>query len=728
MFKDSKAFIRNTIVYFIPFVIMTIMAVVFLKRTFTMLEEKNMSIMEAQMQNVFEKIEDELSLSMEIANGICVDTSLDRNNMLKFDISTLHGIDKLQMYKARMDLCSDLFVYYQSENIVTEKGTTSMEVFLEEQLKLSQQGKNTFHGLIQGKEAFSYSILEKKDGTYYLLLFYYYPKSVHVEEKRIGFLVEIKDISDILQDVLKELDCMSIVLCNDQVIAKINCLQGNVNNNYEQLYKNILDEKKSAGYTVRKTGMRYSDMTILIAVNNRSLSRELFSEGVKMAVVGSVTFVILSMFLWGVGKYRYRILNEIKQFVYNHYPEYEETSRDNDYKFIRKVLEKDLERLQKQNEDFQTFMSIARQQLTWLLLSSNPPYELEIENLLESYEISEGGPYYGVIEFLLIREDELRPEEIIINNPEIFLQYTTQFENATLYIVCVSLDSRDGTHEKRVKLISNIRKELQLREYYCKKISCGLVYQNIREIHNSQNEAIALIQDITLNNSKEVIFFDEKAHVIKRVPHVTYDLLNRFKEFLLQSKLKEAKQVFNALVDGNKNATEDLVVYVRYKVLSVMLEVASERGVSDKEIRNMMVLSNVESQSFEAEVTRVIERTFEQVKVKSPDVEKILEFIEENYWNPELGMQMLEEHFKISGRSISRIMRREINRTYKEYLNEIRLKKACELLESSEWSIQKIANEIGFYDVSGFYKSFKQAENVTPDEYRNSKKGKSEVQ
>ena len=81
MFKDSKAFIRNTIVYFIPFVIMTIMAVVFLKRTFTMLEEKNMSIMEAQMQNVFEKIEDELSLSMEIANGICVDTSLDRNNM-----------------------------------------------------------------------------------------------------------------------------------------------------------------------------------------------------------------------------------------------------------------------------------------------------------------------------------------------------------------------------------------------------------------------------------------------------------------------------------------------------------------------------------------------------------------------------------------------------------------------------------------------------------------------
>ena len=173
-----------------------------------------------------------------------------------------------------------------------------------------------------------------------------------------------------------------------------------------------------------------------------------------------------------------------------------------------------------------------------------------------------------------------------------------------------------------------------------------------------------------------------------------------------------------ALMAPPKTMAEDLIIYIRYKVISILMEAATEKGISDTQIRDMINLNNLESETFEIEVSDVIAKSFVPVKEKNVDISDILVFIEEQYTNTEISQEMMAEHLGSNVRTIRRIMKREIGQTYKEYLNAVRVKKACELLEKTDWTIQKISKEVGCYEVASFYRVFKQVMEMTPDEYR----------
>lgn len=719
MWKDSKAVVRNVIVYFIPFIIMTFVAVFFLHHSFLMLQEQNMSILKTQMQNVLDNMEENLADSMEIAKDMCIDSALYRKNMEGHGASTMSSISKMRTYKSRMEICNTLFLNYQSDYMITDKGTSDMEIFIKDQLQLNETGQSQFLFLLEQEDSFSGGLLQRKDGTSFLILLYYFPESNYLEEQRIGFLIDVEQLNSELAQILVQIDSLAVMQMNNQIITSVNCLlETEEHDNFEEWITQLTEEGEIPGFTTIDIETQYMNLVMRVAVNNRELMAELVREEIKMAVIGIVIFIIMSVFLWSYGKYRYQLLNEIKQLAVSHYPELKGDEKESEYSIIRSVLEKDLEKLSRKDEDFHLFKQEAKKQLTWLLLSSTPPNELELEELMETYDISEGGPYYSVLEFLLEGVTAVVQLDLSQTHPEILMQYATVIDQELLYIVGVSLSSRDDNHEERLKIIHSIRSELLASNYYCSKAASGLVYGSIREIHSSQQEALALIQEEDLwKSGKELLFFDERAHMTKRVPHITADLLEEFRGKLLENEPKEACEILKLLMAPPKNIAEELNIYIRYKVISILMGAASEKGVSD--IRDMINLSNLESDNFEAEISEIIIRNFKMTREKSVEIVEILAFIEEQYVNTEISQEMVAEHFGSNVRSIRRIMKREIGKTYKEYLNEIRVNKACQLLKETDWTIQTISREVGCYEVASFYRVFKQVMGMTPDEYRN---------
>jgi AraC-like DNA-binding protein len=59
--------------------------------------------------------------------------------------------------------------------------------------------------------------------------------------------------------------------------------------------------------------------------------------------------------------------------------------------------------------------------------------------------------------------------------------------------------------------------------------------------------------------------------------------------------------------------------------------------------------------------------------------------------------------------------------SYKAFLNELQKKKALELITSTDMSIENIATELGYRDVSNFYHAFKNWTGTTPSSYRKTK-------
>ncbi len=67
----------------------------------------------------------------------------------------------------------------------------------------------------------------------------------------------------------------------------------------------------------------------------------------------------------------------------------------------------------------------------------------------------------------------------------------------------------------------------------------------------------------------------------------------------------------------------------------------------------------------------------------------------------------------------SRVFNEYVGMTIPQYIRQKRIEYACRLLADTDYSVEKICEDIGYNDIKNFYKTFKLITSKTPKEYRN---------
>ena len=78
----------------------------------------------------------------------------------------------------------------------------------------------------------------------------------------------------------------------------------------------------------------------------------------------------------------------------------------------------------------------------------------------------------------------------------------------------------------------------------------------------------------------------------------------------------------------------------------------------------------------------------------------------------------LAERFFINKYYLTRLFRRHYGMTISEYVFQLRIRRAKELLRFSDESLEEIARQCGFYDLAYFSRKFKKAEGSSPSAFR----------
>ncbi|OCT12882.1 hypothetical protein A8709_21360 [Paenibacillus pectinilyticus] len=100
-------------------------------------------------------------------------------------------------------------------------------------------------------------------------------------------------------------------------------------------------------------------------------------------------------------------------------------------------------------------------------------------------------------------------------------------------------------------------------------------------------------------------------------------------------------------------------------------------------------------------------------------IERVCQFIESRHASP----LTLEQVCSMAGMSQSKftaLFRGVVGKTFLEYRNDMRIRFAKRLLETTDEKIIHIAKEVGFDDLSHFNRLFKQEVGVSPGKYRRS--------
>ncbi len=105
---------------------------------------------------------------------------------------------------------------------------------------------------------------------------------------------------------------------------------------------------------------------------------------------------------------------------------------------------------------------------------------------------------------------------------------------------------------------------------------------------------------------------------------------------------------------------------------------------------------------------------------------KVMAYIENNYRNP-IDETTLAEKFGFSSTYFSKVFKKYINISYKEFLTKTRLSAAKKALLETDRCVTDIAMDCGFSDVRGLINAFKKYENTTPVKYRKPIKGTSTI-
>ena len=156
-----------------------------------------------------------------------------------------------------------------------------------------------------------------------------------------------------------------------------------------------------------------------------------------------------------------------------------------------------------------------------------------------------------------------------------------------------------------------------------------------------------------------------------------------------------------------------------YIVGEALLKINLSDGAISKETGN----NNYQYKKASVNPERLNIRTTEKNKCDLKSRENIilkpaLDYIEKNYTR-NISLNNMASLCNISTSYFSKLFRRTIGDNFSNYINRTRIKKARELLETTDIPITNIALDLGFEDSGYFIKVFKKFEGVTPSKFRN---------
>lgn len=101
---------------------------------------------------------------------------------------------------------------------------------------------------------------------------------------------------------------------------------------------------------------------------------------------------------------------------------------------------------------------------------------------------------------------------------------------------------------------------------------------------------------------------------------------------------------------------------------------------------------------------------------------EFMSYLKENCGEPIMIMEVARQ-FSFSMDLLERLTRELFGITPKQILTQLRMEKACTLLETTDLSVAAIVSACGYIDHSAFSRQFKASTHYTPQQYRNAVAG-----
>lgn len=106
-----------------------------------------------------------------------------------------------------------------------------------------------------------------------------------------------------------------------------------------------------------------------------------------------------------------------------------------------------------------------------------------------------------------------------------------------------------------------------------------------------------------------------------------------------------------------------------------------------------------------------------KTKQKRRVIEEVIQYVEDHL-EQKITLKEVATHFDFSPNYLGHLFKEETGEHFSDFLNELRTRRICTLLQDPGFRIYEIAERMGYRNIIYFNRQFKQATGMTPGEYR----------
>jgi two-component system response regulator YesN len=281
-------------------------------------------------------------------------------------------------------------------------------------------------------------------------------------------------------------------------------------------------------------------------------------------------------------------------------------------------------------------------------------------------------------------------------------------------------------------LVNKISLELQDQLNFKASFAAGSLYESPLDLSRSYGEARLALQHNSQSIQSDLVWYDELSSYVN-----TYYFPPELEQRLINyTHAGNRVEVLNLLDELHyKNFTErHLALQIQHmlqnEIRGSLLKIIEQINLKDKALHDKLVEKALypdfreNANVFFMEAKQLFfELCNYQTNHKKSHNDKlkdeIIHIIHESYKNSNFSLNYISQQTDMSEVYLSQFFREQTGINFSDYLLDIRMKTAGQLLSATSISIQEIADQCGYNSMNTFGRAFKRMYGISPTIYRN---------
>ncbi|NLN41239.1 MAG: helix-turn-helix transcriptional regulator [Clostridiales bacterium] len=297
------------------------------------------------------------------------------------------------------------------------------------------------------------------------------------------------------------------------------------------------------------------------------------------------------------------------------------------------------------------------------------------------------------------------------------------------FTILINSDMDDEFPETLIYVLS------QSVEYVSKNLAihltCGVstIRQTLEEIHEAHNEAQLAYEYCHYNTRGSIQYYDD-INISTYKYYYPFEEEMRLINYVKNGNKAKVQETIHSIININYTKTTLPLPLARclfFDIMSTALKIVHEVGIDswdafDKDPASLLTscenIDDMEKTLYDI-LDVLCDKTAEKRDEYHEKLRKdILEYINQNYHNPDLSLSTIASVFHFTPSYISRFLKEYVGVNFTEYLREQRINKSLQYIMNTNLAISEIAEKVGYTSSIVFIRNFKKIHGITPGEMR----------